>query len=154
MLFDPLIMSPLTGPPHKILSSGIVVVHFDGDRYRLLAVRTFDKWDFPKALVGDGEDPLEVALREAREATALDELEFTWDEAFRETVASEDASVSRYYLAESKTAEVTLRVPPGEGGLEDFEYRWVTPEEAEDVLPPRLELVLQWVVRQLAAGLS
>jgi 8-oxo-dGTP pyrophosphatase MutT (NUDIX family) len=147
---DPL-MSRLSTPP-KILSSGIVVVHFDGDRYRLLAVRTYDVWDFPKALVGESEDPLEVALREAREGVALDELEFTWDEAFRETVASEDGSVSRYYLGESKSAAVSLRVPPGDAGLEDFEYRWVTPEEAEDILPPRLELVLQWVIRQLASG--
>ena len=140
-------------PPTKILSCGIVAVHFDGERYRLLAIRSFSSWDFPKAPVTGGQDPLEVAVDEAREATGLSDLELSWGEdAFRETIAFDDGSVSRYYLAQSKTAEVTLRLPPGSGGVEDFEYRWVTLEEAEEILPPRLALVLDWVGQQLASG--
>ena len=142
-------MSPLKAPLPKILSAGIVVVHLDAERYRLLAVRAFNNWDFPKAPVADGEDPLQVATRVTRETTDLDELEFTWGDVFRETLAFEDGDVSRYYLAQSSTAEVTLRVPPGEGGQEDFEYRWVTVEAAEDILPPRLALILEWAVQQL-----
>jgi 8-oxo-dGTP pyrophosphatase MutT (NUDIX family) len=138
--------------PHKILSSGIVPVYFDGQRYRVLALRAFDDWDFPKALVEGQEDPLEAALRHTRERTGLDELQLDWGDAFRETVAAEDGSVSRYYLAQSRTADVELNVPAGEGASEDFEHRWVTPEEAEDILPPRLAIVLDWAVRQLAAG--
>jgi 8-oxo-dGTP pyrophosphatase MutT (NUDIX family) len=142
-------------PPKKILSCGIVAVHFDGERYRLLAIRSFGSWDFPKALVTGGQNPLQVAMDEAREATGLSDLELNWGEdAFRETIAFEDGSVGRYYLAQSKTAEVTLRVPPGDGAQEDFEYRWVTLEEAEEILPPRLALVLDWVVQQLASGAS
>ncbi|HTS55035.1 MAG TPA: NUDIX domain-containing protein [Burkholderiales bacterium] len=140
-------------PPNKILSCGVVVVHFDGERYRLLAMRSFASWDFPKALVTSGEDPLQIALEEVREATGFSDLELNWGEdAFRETLPFEDGSVSRYYLAQSKTAEVTLRVPPGSDSVEDFEYRWVTLEEAEDILPPRLALVLDWVGQQLASG--
>jgi hypothetical protein len=140
---------------NKILSSGIAVVHFDGDRYRLLALRSFDSWDFPKALVPGGEDPLRVAMDETRAVTGLSDLKLSWGEdAFRETIASEDGSVSRYYLAQSKTDEVMLRVPPGDAGLEDFEYRWVTFEEAEDILPPRLAIVFDWIVGQLASGVS
>jgi len=140
---------------NKILSSGTAVVYFDGERYRLLAVRSFDSWDFPKALVPDGEDPLRVALDETRAVAGLSDLELSWgEEAFRETIAAEDGSVSRYYLAQSKTDEVALRVPPGDAGLEDFEYRWVTLEEAEDILPPRLAIVLDWIVGQLASGVG
>jgi ADP-ribose pyrophosphatase YjhB (NUDIX family) len=142
-------MPALKTPVHKILSAGIVVVHFDGERYRLLAMRLFNNWDFPKAPVANGEDPLQVATRVTRETTGLDELEFTWGDAFRETLAFEDGDVSRYYLAQSGTAEVTLRVPPGDGGQEDFEYRWVTVEDAQDILPPRLALILDWVVQKL-----
>jgi hypothetical protein len=142
-------------PPKKLLSCGIVAVHFDGERYRVLAIRSFASWDFPKALATSGQDPLQVAMDEARAATSLSDLEFNWgDDAFRETLAFEDSSVSRYYLAQSKTDEVTLRVPPGSGGTEDFEYRWVTLEEAEEILPPRLALVLDWVGQQLASGAS
>ena len=142
-------------PPKKILSSGLCVVHFDAERYRLLAVRNFDSWDFPKALVPEGQDPLQVAVDETRAATGLGDLELSWgDDVFRETVGSEDGSVSRYYLAQSKTSDVALRIPPGDGGWEDFEHRWVTFEEAEDILPPRLALILEWAVGKLASGAS
>lgn len=139
-------------PLRKIVTSGLCVVFLNRERYRLLAVRTFDSWDFPKAPVPEGEDPLKVALDETRAATGLSDLELNWgSEAFRETIASEDGSVSRYYLAQTKSGDVTLRVPSGDGGLEDFEFRWVTLEEAEDVLPPRLAIILDWAVGQLAS---
>jgi NUDIX domain len=139
-------------PLRKIVTSGLCVVFLNRERYRLLAVRTFDSWDFPKAPVPEGQDPLKVALDETRAATGLSDLELNWgSEAFRETIASEDGSVSRYYLAQTKSGDVTLRVPSGDGGLEDFEFRWVTLEEAEDVLPPRLAIILDWAVGQLAS---
>ena len=137
-------------PIHKILSSGLVVLHYDGNRYRLLVLRAFSGWDFPKALVGEGEDPLAVALRATREATGLENLELSWGDEYRETVPHEDGSVSRYYMAQSKTMDVQLSIPAG--GEDDFEFRWVTAEEAEDVLPPRLGLVLDWSVRMLVSG--
>lgn len=127
-----------------------MVVHFDGERYRLLAVRAFDNWDFPRTPVADGEDQLQAAMRATREGTGLDELELTWGEVFRETLAFEDGDVRRYYLAQSATADVTLRVPPGDGAQEDYEYRWLVAEEAEDILPPRLALILEWALQRLA----
>ncbi len=146
-------MAPPHSPLIKTLTSGLCVVFFDDERYRLLALRTFDSWDFPKAPVSEGEDPLKVALDETRAATGLDDLELNWgSEAFRDTIASEDGSVSRYYLAQSKTSDIALRIPSGDGSEEDFEFRWVTPEEAEDVLPPRLAIILDWVVSRLASG--
>jgi len=134
----------------KQLSAGIVIVHFDSERYRLLALRNFNSWDFPNLPVEEGDDPLQTALRAGRESTGLDELELDWGDASRETVPFEDGSVTRYYIARSKSDDVQLDVPPGEGS-EDFEYRWVTAEEAEDVLPPRLALILDWALRQLAS---
>jgi hypothetical protein len=145
-------MSPSHSPVSKVLTSGLCVVLFDGKRYRLLALRSFDIWDFPKALVPEGEDPLKVALDETRATTGLDDLELNWgSEAFRETLAAEDGTVSRYFIAQSKTNDVALRVPAGEG-QEDFEFRWVTVEDAEDILPPRLAIILDWVVTQLVSG--
>jgi len=145
-------MSPSHSPLSKILSAGFCVVFFDGQRYRLLALRSFDSWDFPEALVPEGEDALQAALDETRAATGLEDLELNWgSEAFRETLAADDGRVSRYYIAQSKTDDVVLRVPAGEG-QEDFEFRWVTFEEAEDILPPRLAIILDWVISQLASG--
>ena len=145
-------MRPPHLPPRKILSCGVVAVHFDGQRYRLLALRSSSGWDFPKALLTGGEDPLQAALAAARDVTGLTELELSWgDDAFRETIAFDDGNVSRYYLVQSKSSEITLRAPPG-ANKKALEYRWVTPEEAEDILPPRLALILDWVTERLAAG--
>jgi 8-oxo-dGTP pyrophosphatase MutT (NUDIX family) len=131
----------------KILSAGMVVVHHDGSRYRLLVLRAFSGWDFPKGLVEEGEDAMAVALRATREETGLENLELDWGDEHRETLAQEDYSVSRYYIAQSQTMEVQLRMPAG--GEDDYEFRWVTADEAEDVLPPRLGLILDWAVRML-----
>jgi 8-oxo-dGTP pyrophosphatase MutT (NUDIX family) len=145
-------MPSLDSIPDKILSAGMVIVHFDGKRYRFLAMRTFSNWDFPNTLVPDGEDPQLVATRAALESTDLSDLESPWGDTFRETLAFDDGSVTRYYIAQAKSAEVALRIPPGDGGEEDFEYRWVTAEEAEEILPPRLGMILDWAVQQLATG--
>jgi bis(5'-nucleosidyl)-tetraphosphatase len=128
----------------------MVIVHHDGERYRFLVLRAFSDWDFPKALVQEGEDPLSVALAAARDKTGLDDLELNWGDECRETVPNEDHSVSRYYIAQSATDDVELRTPIG--AEEDYEFRWVTADEAEDVLPPRLGLVLDWAVRMLVAS--
>ena len=147
-------MRPPHLPSRKILSCGVVAVHFDGQRYRLLALRGTSGWDFPKALLTGDRDPLQVAIDAARDVTGLAELELSWgDDAFRETIAFDDGNVSRYYLAQSKSSEITLRAPPG-ADKAALEYRWVTPEEAEDILPPRLALILDWATEQLAAGAS
>jgi hypothetical protein len=137
--------------PHKELSAGVVVVHHDGERYRLLAVRFFDQWDFPKAEVPADADALETAMRELADATGITDPALHWGEDYRETVAFDDGRVSRYYLAQAADDEVALRVPSGEAA-EDYGYRWLTVEEAEDLLPPRLAIVLDWVVTRLAGG--
>ena len=85
------------------------------------------------------------------DATGIADPALHWGEDYRETVAFDDGRVSRYYLAQASDNEVTLRVPAGEAA-EDYGYRWVTVEEAEDLLPPRLAIVLDWVVARLAGG--
>ena len=137
--------------PHKELSAGVAVVHHDGTTYRLLALHSFDQWDFPKAAVQGDADPMQTALHELEDATGLTDPALHWGEDYRETVPSEDGQVSRYYLAQVPDSDVTLRVPAGEAA-EDYGYRWVTVEEAEDLLPPRLAIVLDWVVARLAGG--
>ncbi|MEO8628445.1 MAG: hypothetical protein ABI612_10140, partial [Betaproteobacteria bacterium] len=103
-------------PIEKHLSAGLIVVHFDGERYRLLTLRTFNDWDFPKIEVADGDDPMQAALNVTEELTGLTDLELPWGEEHRETLAFEDGDVSRYYIAQSQTDDVELRVPSGDGG--------------------------------------
>ena len=138
----------------KVLSCGLVVVRKDEDqRLCLLALRHFSSWDFVIATLEGDADPLQAAIDHVREATGISDLSLPWGDAHRDTLADEAGQVSRYFLAQTETEEVLLSIPAGSESQEDYEYRWVTTEEAEDILPPRLAIVLDWVCAQLASGI-
>jgi 8-oxo-dGTP pyrophosphatase MutT (NUDIX family) len=127
----------------------VVPVRFaDGD-WRLLVLRAYKNWDFPKGEVEASEDPLEAAKRETEEETGIDDLDFVFGEDYKETVPYKAAGgahkVARYYVAETQSEDISLPVSSELGGPEHHEYRWVTCDEAEDLLPPRLAGVLEWV---------
>jgi bis(5'-nucleosidyl)-tetraphosphatase len=136
--------------PPKDLSSGLILIHNDGSRFRFLCLRTYESWDFTNCPVSQEEDPLEAAIDNARLALGIENPALHWGEDYRETVPFDDGRVSRYYLAESPAMDVELLVPAGAGAEDDYEFRWVTVDEAEDLLPPRLSLILDWAVGRLA----
>jgi bis(5'-nucleosidyl)-tetraphosphatase len=128
----------------KVLSAGVIPVRLTPEGWRILVLRAYKNWDFPKGLVEHGEEPIEAAKREATEETGLTDLRFSFGDAYRETLPYAGGKVARYYLAE--TPEETCRLPISHelGRPEHHEWRWVTFDEAEDLLPPRLALVLDW----------
>jgi len=111
----------------------------------MLILRAYKNWDFPKGVVEPGEEPLDAAKREAIEETGLTDLEFPFGEAYRETLPYAGGKVARYYLAETSEEDVRLPISEVLGRPEHHEWRWVSFDEAEDLLPPRLALVLDWV---------
>lgn len=134
---------------NKILSSGIIPIRFaDGD-WQLLVLRAYKNWDFPKGVVEPNEDPLDAAKRETEEETGISDFDFVFGEDYKETVpynvTASGHKVARYYVAETQADNITLPVSPELGRPEHHEYRWVTCDEAEDLLPPRLAAVLDWV---------
>ena len=126
------------------MSAGVVVVRRFPDGWRCLALRAYRLWDFPKGLVEDDEAPRAAAIREVWEETSLEDLRFRWGDEYRETLPYAGQKVSRYYLAESPEGVVRLRVSEELGRPEHDEFRWLSFENAEDVLPPRLAIVLDW----------
>ena len=136
----------------KILSCGVVPVRYAAGGWKLLILRAFKIWDFPKGIVNPHEDPLDAAKRETEEETGITDLEFVFGEDFKETVPnarSANNKIARYYVAETRAETITLPVSPELGRPEHDEWRWVTCDEAEDYLPPRLTHVLEWVRRQI-----
>ena len=119
---------------------------------RILVLRAFKNWDFPKGLVEPGEEQLACAKREVEEETGLSALEFPFGDEFKETLPYAGNKVARYYLAETEEVEVTLPVSPELGRPEHQEYRWVSFDEAEDLLPPRLSIVLDWAKKTIAGS--
>ena len=133
-------------------AAGAVVFRRTDRGIRLLVLRAYKNWDFPKGVVEPGEDPLATAKREVLEETGIAHLDFPFGEEFRETVPYAANKVARYYLAETAQEEIELPVSPELGRPEHHEYRWVTYDEAEDMLPPRLAVVLDWARRTLSGG--
>ena len=128
----------------RILSAGVVVVSRVDDIWRVLLLRVYNYWDFPKGVVEPGEDPLVAARREVREETTIDELDFHWGEDFIETAPYSNNKVARYYLAGTEHPKVELPVNPTLGRAEHHEFRWLKFEEAAKIVVPRLGDVLDW----------
>lgn len=118
---------------------------------RLLVLRAYANWDFPKGLVEPGEDEFHAARREVFEETGLAEVDFPFGDEHRETLPYADNKVARYYLAETETEGISLPVSAELGRPEHDEWRWVSFDDAEDLLPPRLAIVLDWA-RQAITG--
>jgi len=133
-----------------ILSAGVVVARAVPEGWRLLMLRVYNYWDFPKGLVEPGEEPLAAARREVREETGLGDLDFRWGEDFIETAPYSKNKIARYYLASTSTERVELPVNPELGVPEHHEFRWLERAEASPLLVPRVRAVLEWASARLA----
>ena len=125
-------------------AAGAVVFRRGERGIRILLLRAYKNWDFPKGMVEPGEEDLAAARREVAEETGIANLDFPFGDEFKETLPYAANKVARYYLAETDAEEIELPVSPELGRPEHHEYRWVSFDEAEDLLPPRLAVVLEW----------
>jgi 8-oxo-dGTP pyrophosphatase MutT (NUDIX family) len=136
-------MSPRT----PRLSAGVVVVRQTEEGWRFLLLRAFNHWDFPKGMVEAGEEPLAAAVREVHEESLIGDLEFAWGETSTRTGPYSRGKVACYFIAATRTAEVTLPVNPELGRAEHSEYRWVDYDEAVRLVSPRVRPVLRWAAQ-------
>jgi 8-oxo-dGTP pyrophosphatase MutT (NUDIX family) len=130
-------------------AAGAVIFRRSDRGIRLLVLRAYKNWDFPKGLIEPGEDALAAARREVREETGLAELAYPFGDEFKETLPYSGNKVARYYLAETDAEKIELPVSPELGRPEHHEYRWISFDEAEDLLPPRLAVVLEWAKKTI-----
>ena len=130
-------------------AAGAVVFRRTERGVRLLVLRAYRNWDFPKGLIEPGETELDAAKRETAEETGLTDLDFPFGDVHKDTLAYAGGKVARYFLAETGETDIILPVSPELGRPEHHEWRWVSFDEAEDLLPPRLSVVLEWARRTL-----
>jgi 8-oxo-dGTP pyrophosphatase MutT (NUDIX family) len=102
---------------------------------RLLVLRTTGAWDFPHGRLDPGEAEFTAAQRQAAAETGFVDLDFPFGDEHRQALPSAGGTVASYYLAETDETELRAR---------HDEWRWVSFDDAEDLLPPRLALVLDW----------
>lgn len=123
----------------------------EGGGWRVLVLRSYRNWDFPKGNVEPEETPLEAAIRETAEEASITDLAFHWGEVFCETAPYGRGKVARYYLAETARKGITLPISPELGHPEHHEWRWVSFDQARKLLPPRLQPILAWARARLQA---
>jgi 8-oxo-dGTP pyrophosphatase MutT (NUDIX family) len=136
----------------KPISAGVIPARRTPEGWKLLILRAYRKWDFPKGRIDPGEEPLAAAKREAEEEAALTDLEFPFGEIYRDTAPYAGGKIARYYLAVTKEERITLPVSPELGRPEHHEGRWVSLAEAARLLPPRLKDVFEWARQVLEKG--
>ncbi len=136
----------------KTLSCGAVVVREAAGGPRLLMLRAFGAWDFPKGIVEGDEQPHAAAIREVREETTLDDLDFPWGEVFFETGPYSRGKVARYYLATTRREDVAILPNPETGKPEHAEFRWLSVSEARRLAAPRVRLVIDWAEERMGVG--
>jgi 8-oxo-dGTP pyrophosphatase MutT (NUDIX family) len=129
-----------------ILSAGVVIVRKEAGTWTYLFLRAYRNWDFPKGIVEAGEDPLEAAVREAKEEAGITDLNFRWGRAYKETAPyySGGKKIARYYIAQTRQSGVTLSINPELGRPEHHEYLWLPYDEIKKRSPKRLELIIEW----------
>ena len=133
------------------LSCGVVLARPADDGFLTLMLRAYHHWDFPKGIAEDGEEPLQAALRELREETSIDTVEFEWGDRYKETGPYSRGKTARYYLATTEQESVVLGPSPDTGEPEHHEWRWVTFDEAHDLSAPRVREVVRWARQIIGA---
>ena len=93
--------------------------------------------------------PLAAAIREVREETTIADLEFAWGEQFIETGPYSRGKIARYYLARTRTVDVSMPVNPELGTPEHHEFRWVDYTTALTLVSPRVKPVVIWAAEQV-----
>jgi bis(5'-nucleosidyl)-tetraphosphatase len=134
------------------LSAGVVVVSVVERKFQFLLLRAYRNWDFPKGLVEPGESPLEAAIREVREETALDDISFDWGMDYLETGPYNKGKIARYYIARSDATHIVLPINPALGKPEHHEARWVDVDRALAMVSARLLPIVHWANRVVNHG--
>ena len=135
----------------KRLSCGVGIARETDTGWLTLLLRAYHHWDFPKGIREAGEDSMEAALREVREETSIDDLEFDWGDRHFETGPYSRGKVARYYIARSRQSDVSMGISPETGEAEHHEWRWVSFDEAFDLGSPRVRQIVQWARQIIGA---
>ena len=129
----------------KAQSAGIVIIRYESGLPKVLFMRSYSYWDFPKGGVEINENKFEAAIREVKEEAGVTDLDFKWGKTYHETESyGKTNKTVAYFIAETKQHEVIMGPNPQTGKPEHEEYQWVTFDEARSMAVERIAKVLNW----------
>lgn len=129
----------------KEQSSGIIIVKKCDGVPKVLLMRAYNFWDFPKGGIEGNENKLEAAIREVKEEAGITNLNFNWGKSYYQTESfGKNKKVVFYFVAETDEENVVMGISPLLGRPEHDEYRWVTFDEAKDMVVERIQRALFW----------
>src|SRR3977135_747225 len=114
-------------------AAGAVVFRRTERGPRLLLLRAYKNWDFPKGMIEPGESELDAAKRETLEETGLAGLEFPFNDTHQDTLPYAGGAVARFSPRGREKSHIDLPVSAELGRTEHHEWRWVSFDEAEEL---------------------
>lgn len=134
----------------KEQSAGVIVVRKEGDKVKLLLLRSYDFWDFPKGGIEENESKLDAAIREVKEETRIEDLDFKWGKIYYETEPfGRNKKVVYYFVAETLEENVVMGINPSLGRPEHEEFRWVDVDEAKKTVVERIRKAIDWAQKRI-----
>ncbi len=131
-------------------SAGIIVIDPGHVTPTVLCVRAYANWDFPKGHLEDEETHVEAAVRELEEETTLtlSDISLVGLKAPTVTYGSRGGKKqATYFLADRVSMkDPFLPVNPELGKPENDEYRWVPVDKLAELMPARLQPVVDYVM--------
>ncbi len=126
-------------------SAGIILVRKENGVAKLLLMKSYDFWDFPKGGIEQDESKLTAAIREVKEETGITNVDFNWGKIFYETESfGRNKKVVYYFVAETNESKVNMGISPTLGRPEHDEFAWVTFDEAKEMVVERIKKAIEW----------
>jgi 8-oxo-dGTP pyrophosphatase MutT (NUDIX family) len=140
-------------------SAGIIITDMSSTALRVLCLRAYSNWDFPKGELEDGESYIDAAVRETEEETELlngSDYNLTGDQTPGVIYGAGKNKKTAYYFLATRVSskEPFLPISIKLGKPENDEYRWMSTTEMEETFPNRLKPFISWVKERVAKHAS
>jgi len=123
-------------------SSGFIILDRSSAEPKVLVVRAYSNWGFPKGHIEPGETRFDAAVRETKEETCLVQgvdFDYTGQQAPSITYGKGSRMKTVYHFIGQRTSEKDpyLPVNPELGKPENDEWAWISMSKLPQLLAPR-----------------
>lgn len=134
-------------------SAGILIVDHSGPEKRILCLRAYANWDFPKGHIEEGEAAITAAIRETLEETSLQhgaDYILTGDTAPSITYgAGKSKKTATFFLAKRMSSKQPfLPINPKLGKPEHDEWKWIPLTEISFLYASRFKPIIDFLQKK------